>query len=897
MPSDLVSKVSLFGLALSTHRPKDLGAEASSYFQYEPLIAAISILFFRTTVSQKNELAILRWFFALLLAGLAYCKKSYELILAVEIFSYAVPWVLQTPRLSTVFAKTTTTRLLSIAASAFASLVLAHVLVSDNLFPVLGMMTPSYVVQTIRYLFPVEEISAAYDIMKDFADPIILRKQIDHLFFVTFHIQVGMGFLGISFLRKEQHRRNLLIRMDVADTEDEDGRTTAKSNGSRSTKDLSSTEAKLDRAKRFQGGAAPFILFSALPYMFQIISYGNINKFAFTCVQHDLHRTVRLNELFDYDNRLTAMATESPTSPEGKSTHVHPMQRRDKTSKHSPHCILLPLAYANSMNSVVSTAYEIFNRKLFSLPKVLLLPGVMSRQPMLVLQVFPFIFVSDWLKANAVSFMTTKIEELQKELSELRAVRSKVESFDIKNAELLQRSGPGAMQFTQHRWEEFTVQIQARVVVSDLLSRSKGFFAFIQRNFVFSVLIDCALANLIAIGKIMAAEIFVFSRAIEDAVDMVLMRSRGEAELARMMTEIEKLKNLVDIWDRSTSRSLIHCNLAPPKENNLVLRNLHYSRGTASARADHVELKPGVYALTGANGSGKSTLFRVLMSCNTNQKSIDLPPSINLLTPMEPLTEVDDLLRETACEAADADCDTTAEVCESDLGESRKLNEKELLPADMPQHVPKLSITMPSAHVVEISQNFYWPLYSTPIDWIFQEHVMDTCTAEESEVRARRVAEELHSLDFFQAPQMSEEEMEAAAEAMVSPAATSEGTIQRIMSELQEEKEDWFSDLSGGQKSKVELVRLVFLQSHCPDVLLIDETMAPLDPASKSLVMAKLKVFCSESIILVIYHTDVGRGTKDSGDGEEFVECVPSNDFFNKNLHLEKGLIHVRDTC
>jgi len=260
------------------------------------------------------------------------------------------------------------------------------------------------------------------------------------------------------------------------------------------------------------------------------------------------------------------------------------------------------------MNTVVATAYEIFNRKLFSLPKVLLLPGVMSRQPMLVAQVFPFIFLSDWAKASVVSYMTTTIENLQKEIQDLNAIRSRVESFDIKNAELLQRSGKGATRFTQRRWEDLTVKVQARLVVSDLLQRSKGFFSFIQRNFVFSVLIDCALANLIAIGKIVSADTFVFSRAIEDAVDMMLMRSRGEAELARMMTEIDKLENLATIWSNSKHRNVLHCTLSPPHRKNVVLRNLVYSRGTAHVRADHIEVPPGVYALTGSNGSG--TLLR-----------------------------------------------------------------------------------------------------------------------------------------------------------------------------------------------------------------------------------------------------------------------------------------------
>jgi hypothetical protein len=278
-------------------------------------------------------------------------------------------------------------------------------------------------------------------------------------------------------------------------------------------------------------------------------------------------------------------------------------------------------AYASSMSSVVETAYSLFNRKLFSLPKVMLLPSVMARQPMLLVQIFPFIFASDYIKALAESYMTTWVEDLQKEIKELTSIQGRIESFDMKNAELLTRSGKGATQYTHRRWQSLVVQIQERVVLSDLITRTKTYFSWIQRNFVFSVLVDCALANLMAIGKLVAADIFVFSRAIEDTVDLILMRSRSEAELARMETEIEKLSQLVDIWRRSQKRSLVHCSLPPPllsqpgssggvdanKEicRTLVLRNLHYSRGTASVRADHVELQPGVYALTGPNGSGK----------------------------------------------------------------------------------------------------------------------------------------------------------------------------------------------------------------------------------------------------------------------------------------------------
>ena len=269
---------------------------------------------------------------------------------------------------------------------------------------------------------------------------------------------------------------------------------------------------------------------------------------------------MRLVNLFENDEFLIAMSNDSATSPG---------------------------AYAASMDTVVNTVYDLFNRKLFSVPKLMLLPGIMMKQPMLVAQIAPFIFASDYVKGRLISYMTSTGERLSMEAKEIRAVRSKVESFDMKNAELLQRSGMGATHFTRRKWQELSVKIQQKQLVSDLLKRTKGFFSFIQRNFIFGVLIDCALANLIAIGKIVSAEIFVFSRAIEDAVDLVLMKSRAESELAQMLTEVDKLQQLADVWETTRARAPLPCAVASSqvKRPGIIVRNLHYSRGSAIVSA------------------------------------------------------------------------------------------------------------------------------------------------------------------------------------------------------------------------------------------------------------------------------------------------------------------------
>ena len=160
---------------------------------------------------------------------------------------------------------------------------------------------------------------------------------------------------------------------------------------------------------------------------------------------------------------------------------------------------------------------------------------------------------------------------------------------------------------------KFLRRVQMKSVVSSLTSRTKGFFSFIQRNFVFSVLVDCALAQLMTAGKIVAADIFVFSRAIEDAVDMVLMRSRSEAELARMMTQISNLKELSEVWKNAKQRNLLPCTVEANDTHEsskplVVIKNMLYSRGAALVQIHNMELPAGIYALTGANGTLRCAL-------------------------------------------------------------------------------------------------------------------------------------------------------------------------------------------------------------------------------------------------------------------------------------------------
>ena len=170
------------------------------------------------------------------------------------------------------------------------------------------------------------------------------------------------------------------------------------------------------------------------------------------------------------------------------------------------------------------------------------------------------------------------------------------------------------------------------------------------------------LSWLLVHGDIVPSQTFSFRRAVEDAVDLALVRSRWESELARVNTETDKLLALREKWWADTQRPL-QCRVVGGKF--LEVEKLHYRRGRSELQVSRLSLETGkVYAVTGGNGSGKSTFFRILRSCSSSSDPVPLSTTnIQLIDP---------------------------------------------------QHT---RMRMPSEQVVEVTQDTYWPLFAKPIDW------------------------------------------------------------------------------------------------------------------------------------------------------------------------------------
>ena len=185
--------------------------------------------------------------------------------------------------------------------------------------------------------------------------------------------------------------------------------------------------------------------------------------------------------------------------------------------------------------------------------------------------------------------------------------------------------------------------------------------------------IELGIAWLLEAGHIGVADIWLFSRVIEDTVDTILTRSRAEAQLATLVGNAKQLEALHEAISAAQAAEKVLCGLGriAGDDDAAVTIRCDFSRGHARVRVGDAtsgasaRLPPAVYALTGANGSGKSTLLALLSSCARG----GLPPQGV----------------------------TFHATCQIDI-----------------------SLTDDAAQIVEVPQRLYCPLHCSPIRWLAQ---------------------------------------------------------------------------------------------------------------------------------------------------------------------------------
>ena len=771
-----------------------------------------------------------------------------------------------------------------------------------------------------------------------------LRLQAEELLLVTAALQIALGFIGIDYLRDRNRRANALLRVrrrtpapildDVSTTLAANGKKKGQAEPSESddydeTNDDDPTGIGPKISSRdYMRRSLRFLVGVAVPYCFWRTSMEAINIYNYRAFQRRLESDF-LDMLFRPDTSagaaFAASATKEPstqtgTCGEGQTSTIGTCEESNSVfteSSSSTGLARLELvgssnftvtSYTESLGLMSTDAFELVSRKLFSLPKLMLFPKLLVTRPAFVAMALPLAVVLDTAKASVQSSMRLAERRCQERANELKSEQQRVQEHDVRHVQQIKIGF--AAPFTQERWESLARRIQGYEIAQKIFYDVNNFFRWLYWSDFLKLGIEVLLASVLEDGGMTVTDVWLYSRVIEDTLDTLLMRTRAEAELSRMGSNVNKLQTLVALWENDQHGRQIRAPSPPlqpePREigeqefsmssdmyKNLTSRfvpcanigenyswengtiaeisSLRFSRGLTTAffsakAATPLRLKAGqVVAITGANGCGKSTTFAILSSLSCATNPVALPKSVA--------------------------------VAEG---------------ASVALFPPSINnTTMPTFDVVQLGQTSYFPLFARPMEWFLQRTITDV----EADVITTALEKGTNVSD-----------------ALSSAAVTAVRRIAEVANELRfnelhemdpkallKREGDWYGALSGGQRSKADFIRTVFLRNiesaspaveiTCPTLLLIDEGLAAMDPRSKALVQQKLKAFCRHSVVLVIYHTDAEKDAvydvRDDAVMEEAtstllrevgVGCVPGG-FFNANLHFHNGEVGLRDLC
>ena len=357
-----------------------------------------------------------------------------------------------------------------------------------------------------------------------------------------------------------------------------------------------------------------------------------------------------------------------------------------------------------------------------------------------------------------------------------------------------------AAPFTRGRWRELTGQVNGLSRQLDTLGSLRNWIRWLYWQDVFHPMIECSVAYLLQVGDISVVDIWVYSRVVEDFMESMLMRSRNEAELAQLTSDTKRLDGLADLLDERRARG------------EAMVGRLKCAQGAAA----EAELRLTVSFTRGA------------ASVRVEGLALRAPAVYAIVGPNG---------------SGKSSLFSILGACGGDgsgsSGGGGGASGHVPIDIELAEGAPA-EVVVPRGELVAVSQRQYCPLHTRPIEWL------------------------VHALPAAEQPGGAADEAALAARAAERAVALRfGGKADELHETLLREHDDYCGTLSGGQRAKLDLIAQVFLRAACPAVVLLDEAFAPLDPASKALVMRQLRESCPASLVLVIYHGD------ETGDDEE----------------------------
>ncbi|KAJ8613362.1 hypothetical protein CTAYLR_002268 [Chrysophaeum taylorii] len=395
------------------------------------------------------------------------------------------------------------------------------------------------------------------------------------------HVQLGVGWAGVEYLRASQIRKNALV----------DGVANKKL-----------TARQFGRQKTIS-----FVCWVAAPYLLQRVSMGAVYELSFRKFSFGIARALRVDAVL-----------AAPDGERGGGGDFRRSALAVLSAANGPSSDRLTLeAYGSAAEASARRVYELASRKIFALPKLALLPSLVAAHPVVFACSLPVFVVIDVLKARMMVLLSTAIEDAKKKARTATSTRSRVEAHDASRATSIDLVS--ATTWNTRQWHRLSQEVERHAYVQTALESVRRYVRWLYWADILTPAIEVALAGMLEKDVIRAADLWVISRAMEDSLDTLLTRSLAEADLAALRTDLARLNSLVADMDdfRNSSVPNLACGRGGHQSPFfLEVRDLAYERGTAKARVPWFRAEPGeVIAVTGPNASGKSTWLSLLRSC------------------------------------------------------------------------------------------------------------------------------------------------------------------------------------------------------------------------------------------------------------------------------------------
>ena len=325
----------------------------------------------------------------------------------------------------------------------------------------------------IDMIVPLSEVASALQILREVVGKRDFDQGAAELLIVVSYVQVSLGYVNIWYMRQDKARSNALLEV---------------------------ASGKLAAQEFLMQKVLVYIMSVAVPYMFQRSIMETANSASFRHFFNKVEESLRVDAFLH--------AGENP-------------HNRLEVVRDSNYTVD---GYAESFNTLIHSCYRLIEGKLYELPNLVLLSGMLFGQPILTLTLLPVSIVLDLGRVRVVSFITTLVEATAKTLRGLADKRKKIEQHDSRHAEVISRTGSAAI--VAERWENLASDILETTVWRKFLVASKMYMNWIYYNNLLGVGIECAIARIMELDKITAADIGVYAMVIEDAIGFLLTRFR-----------------------------------------------------------------------------------------------------------------------------------------------------------------------------------------------------------------------------------------------------------------------------------------------------------------------------------------------------------------------------------